>query len=147
MSKQQIALETNELIDDELNEMFEDIVLDASKKIKKKATIKESDDYQNRTSLSEDSKSEHHEKRIYPIEECDDSYSFDNKDKSSEAHSYKNKDSDSISSPFTPQSRSEFKKKSNFTWSRFAGSKIDCESLNTVSQNMIIEEFIKNLDG
>ena len=39
MSKQQIVLETNELINDELQEMFEDITI-ASMKRKKKATIK-----------------------------------------------------------------------------------------------------------
>lgn len=60
MSKQQIELETNELINDELQELFEDIIFEASMKRKKKATIKESDEYLNKTSLSEDSKSSDH---------------------------------------------------------------------------------------
>ena len=61
MSKQQISIETNELINDELQEMFEDIIVEASMKRKKKATIQENDENLNRTSLSDDSKSsEHH---------------------------------------------------------------------------------------
>ena len=55
MSKQQISIETNELINDELQEMFEDIIVEASMKRKKKATIQENDENLNRTSLSDDS--------------------------------------------------------------------------------------------